>query len=390
MENFGKHIYKKPEWQNGNERNTAFEQLEHSEKIANEKLEKILAPDFKNFAVRYMNIEEYRELIENEKISGEFIVADSLYNQPKSFSEFLTKFGTVYNARNQLGKTMWEEMSGITALETANLVEQIKRIEKKNKDKSFDEKNEIIRDYFLQYLNSYDREVARYIKGVDFSSGWTTNSLIKVNNQESLNDSYQNIDFIPEEERAKLREDFLEYVSQNTRSTYGGYPEEKYAKKKQDEYDLDVNQSHTLMLYLQSIKRELDLGAENLKTIQDFKDNPDFLKQKDGLRKIITALGNVHDWMIEEHQHRQYHLALIVDKNIVFGEGTGTSWDVDGWRNLYSTEKLDSDKLRASILGAISVYPLKEMYQEILEIEKGSGDLAHPVFDNKGIVRWPK
>jgi hypothetical protein len=94
--------------------------------------------------------------------------------------------------------------------------------------------------------------------------------------------------------------------------------------------------------------------------------------------------------MIEEHQHRQYHLALIIDKNIVFGEGTGTSWDVDGWRNLYSTEKLDSDKLRASILGAISIYPLKEMYQEILEIEKDSGELAHPVFDNKGVVRWPK
>lgn len=94
--------------------------------------------------------------------------------------------------------------------------------------------------------------------------------------------------------------------------------------------------------------------------------------------------------MIEEKQHRQYHLALIVDKDIVFGEDTGTSWDVDGWRNLYSTKKLDTDKLHASILGAISIYPLKEMYKEILEIEKGLGGLAHPVFDNKGNIKWPK
>lgn len=188
MENFGKYIYKKAEYQISNKEDITNEQLEYSEKIANEKLEKIIAPNFKKFAVRYMNIEEYQELIKNGKISGEFIIADSLYDEPKSFSEFLTKFGTVYNARNQLGQTQWEEMSGITALETANLIEQIKYIENENKDKSLDEKNQIIRDYLFQYLDSYkrDRDFPRYLKGVDFGSNWTNNSLQRVKNYEGV------------------------------------------------------------------------------------------------------------------------------------------------------------------------------------------------------------
>lgn len=390
MENFSRQIYKKQEWQNGEKKDTNIEALKYSEKTAKGKLAKIMKPGFKDFAVRYMNLEEYRELIENGNLSGEFILSDKLFGYPDSFSEFLKEFRTVYSSRNQLGKTMWEETSGITTLETGNIIEQIKNIETNNRGKSVNEKNQIIRNYILQYLNSYrgNADVKRYTQGVDFHSNWTTNSLQIVKIYEGVKKYYEDIDFIPEEDRLKLRQDFLNYVSNNTDDPYPPYA--KYAEEKSKEYDLNKNQEKKLMSYLKSVENEVDLGVENLKIIQDFKENPDFLNQKDGLRKIVTALGNIHDWVIQEMQHRQYHLALIVDKNITLGKDTSGSWDVDGWRDIYSIKNINDLKLNASILGVISIYPLKEMHKEISDIEKDSGDLAHPVFDHKGIARWPK
>src|SRR3989344_8931527 len=72
-------------------------------------------------------------------------------------------------------------------------------------------------------------------------------------------------------------------------------------------------------------------------------------------------------------------------------KSSGNSWGDDSWKELYEheLEKINEKDIQSYILGAVSIYPLKEIHNEILEIEKGSKDLAHPVFDHKGIVRWP-
>jgi len=134
--------------------------------------------------------------------------------------------------------------------------------------------------------------------------------------------------------------------------------------------------------------KKLDTSDENLKIIEAFKNDEKFLLQKNNLRKLLIALGTAYD-NPKGRQERQYHLALIVDNKLF--KSSGNSWGDDSWKELYEheLEKINEKDIQSYILGAVSIYPLKEIHNEILEIEKGSKDLAHPVFDHKGIVRWP-
>ncbi|MEK7609492.1 MAG: hypothetical protein AAB470_00010 [Patescibacteria group bacterium] len=63
MEDFRKLVYKDPELQSKNEEVSTPEQVERSEAVAREKLEKISNPDFKAFSVRYVNaVCKYRRI----------------------------------------------------------------------------------------------------------------------------------------------------------------------------------------------------------------------------------------------------------------------------------------------------------------------------------------
>ncbi len=64
--------------------------------IANKKLEKIMDPTYKDFSVRFVNIEEYKKIIKENKFRGEVYVVNADIRDPdryptgkKSFSEYL-------------------------------------------------------------------------------------------------------------------------------------------------------------------------------------------------------------------------------------------------------------------------------------------------------------
>jgi hypothetical protein len=327
MEGFKKQIYKKPEWQNEEQKDVNPENLEYSEKIANEKLEKILKPGFRGFGIRYMNIEEYRNLIETGKLSGEFTLFDKYWSSYKErdFSEFLEEFKTGYDSGHSISMTDWEEVSGLSSVKTMDVINGIKIIRNEFNDKDAVDRDRFIRQYLLRYIEKgiVWPEWKEFTKNFDdlagcFSCFRTPNAFRNMN------------------------------------------------------YDL----------------KKLDDSDENLKIIKSFKENEDFLQQKGNLRKLLVALSSVYD--VEGRQSRQYHVALIVDSKIL--DKSSNSWNIDYWKELYDfeTEKIDKKEKNSSILGAISIYPLKEMHNEIIEIEKDSKDLAHPVFDHNGVVRWPK
>jgi hypothetical protein len=154
MENFLKQIYKKAEWQNKAKQETNLEDLEYSEKIAKEKLEKIMSPGFRDFGIRYMNIEEYRNLIETGKLSGEFTLFNKYYNQEVvgDFSEFLENFKTGYRSYHSIRMTDWEEMSGLASLKTGDLITGVKIIRNEYSDKDAVERDRAIRQYLLRYI----------------------------------------------------------------------------------------------------------------------------------------------------------------------------------------------------------------------------------------------
>lgn len=322
MENFEKHIYKNPDWQNGDKKEFTPEQCEYSEKMADEKLKKIIEPGFRDFAVRYMNIEEYKTLVETGKLSGEFTIGDKILRQGSDFSKFLESFADGYHAKNAMSITQWEEISGLASVKTMDLITSIKSIRADYLDKNEEERDSEIRRFLLNYIDS----------GIPYHRAKNT-------------DRYDNT----------------------------------YSRLMTPSGISDLNPD----------LKKLDSNDENFLTIKSFREDNKFLSKKDNLRKLLIALSAVYD-DTTEYQRRQYHLALIVDSSIT--DKASNSWGIDYWKELYEsqTEKMDKKEKYLIILGAISIYPLKEMYKEIIEIEKGSEDLAHPVFDHNGVVRFPK
>lgn len=322
MKNFEQHIYKNPDWQIGGKKEFTLEQCEYSEKIADEKLKKILEPGFRDFAVRYMNIEEYRTLVETGKLSGEFTVCDKSLRQGSDFSKFLESFADGYDTKNAMSITQWEEISGLASVKTMDLINSIKSIRADYLGKKEEERDSEIRKFLLNYIDS----------GIPYH---------RTKNTDRYNNAYSRL------------------------MTPSGISDLNPDLKKLDEND------------------------ENFLIIQSFREDEKFLSQKDSLRKLLVALSAVYD-DTTEHQHRQYHVALIVDSSIM--DKASNSWGVEYWKELYEsqTEKIDKKEKYLNILGVISVYPLKEMYKEIIEIEKGAEELAHPVFDHNGVVRFPK
>jgi hypothetical protein len=51
---------------------------------------------------------------------------------------------------------------------------------------------------------------------------------------------------------------------------------------------------------------------------------------------------------------------------------------------------LSESQIKQGLLAAISVMPLKDLYQEMISLDNGAGDFAHPIYDNDGTLRWPK
>lgn len=115
-----------------------------------------------------------------------------------------------------------------------------------------------------------------------------------------------------------------------------------------------------------------------LQIITDFLQNPYFLtEKKDNLRLLINAVSYIPK--TSEKETENYHLALIFDLSQV-------SIYLHGWWGLI--EKTNTPQ--NALLGAIAAMPDKELLKEIIAHSSRSGDLAHPVFDNQGRVRWPK
>lgn len=326
MENFKKQIYKKPEWRNEEQKSVNIENLEYSEKIANEKLEKILKPGFRGFGIRYMNIGEYRNLMETGKLSGEFTLFDKYANKSFDFPQFLKRFETGFDAGHSIAMTDWEEVSGLATVKTMDIITGINLIRNEFNDQSEIDRNRAIRQYILKFIET----------GIVWPEGWR--------------DFTHNLDR------------FAENISSfHTRSAFRNL-----------NYDL----------------KKLDKSDENLKIIRSFQDDENFLQEKGNLRKLLVAISAIYD--VEERQSRQYHVALIVDSKIL--DQSTNSWGTDYWKNLYEfeIEKMSKEEKSSSILGVISIYPLKEVYNEVIKLEKNSQDMAHPVFDHNGVVRWPK
>ena len=133
----------------------------------------------------------------------------------------------------------------------------------------------------------------------------------------------------------------------------------------------------------------MHIDESNLKILNEFLEGPDYLeKDKSNLRKVINALA--YSPKQYRRDSRQYHLALVLDVSgaSVGGSALNREWGYVGgatdWRGKSTYEKGNA------ILGAVATMPNKELWQEMSELSSHAGEMAHPILDRNGVVRWPE
>lgn len=328
LEKFTKQLYK--EGKEG-KKNSNLD-IEKSKEIANEKLQCLIKPGFKDFSIRYMNIEEYKNILETGKISGEFIRFDLLNkNNNLDANAFLHNFDTGYHTMNNISVTQWEEMSGLSTLRTMDLITKIKKVEFDYKEYSQDEKNKIIRE-----------EIMIYVEGI-LKNNLREKIEIEKNNHERFSANYKNY------------------------NNYGHYL---------------INQKSSIG-YPMITKISEDASIENKNILKNFQEDENFLETKGNLRKVLLAINSLYN---DSAQDKQYNLALLLDINSLPFKKSG--WNMEYWNELSG---FDLDK--KTILGAVSINPLKEFYKEMIDLENVSmknENFSHPIFDHKGVIRFPK
>lgn len=137
----------------------------------------------------------------------------------------------------------------------------------------------------------------------------------------------------------------------------------------------------------QSIKRKKEIiGEENLEIMRNFINNPDFLNTSKNLRSLIKTIAYYPLAAGDRDYERQYHLALVFDIKAI---SDVTSWGQNFWR-LLKTEDDINYKPSDNLLGIIACMPDKELVQQLITKSSHGKEVAHVVFDDKGIVRYPK
>lgn len=366
MKNFRELVYKNPELQSKNEQEFAPEQLKISETTAREKLDKISDPDFKDFSVRYVNIEEYRHILETGELQGQVILHGQFGGDP--FVKFKDK------ARWGLNRTNWANVSGVSLGFANNLVELIKEVEKTNKDKEREVKLEKIREGILVII--------KHMQNLPYS------------NQNRIKDEEDKVaTFLTRDVLEAIKSDFKKYIIEDRKSFV--IVSREYIPMLSERFPglhLNEEQSRILNYYLVSLNEELCFGRANIDIFFKVQNDPEYIKKPGALREIVNALAYLQDNSLTE-QSRQYEIALILD-DATFGfksEKSFMSYETWGsFEGAKNIENLSDDEKRKGLLAAISIMPLKDLYGEMIDLEKGSGEFAHPVFDNKGNLKWPK
>ena len=377
MESFRKMAYKKAEYQDQAPPAPTPEALAFSEKVAQEKLAKILDPAFDDFSVRYVNLEEYRALLENKEFGGrgegwgnmEVSGHGKDAKNKETFIEFLP------NVKEWMFPyTQWEESTRSTSV-ARQVLANLQRHVEANHSLSKEEKLTAIREGLLLMLQG-----KRGIRNYAGLSDGMLEGLASASMQDLFKKMYAHtpsenlepsLSFLAPEEIAKVRTEAAAMrvwdVGQVT-SAEQLAPEHKKA----------------LQAYIDSVFMEAQYG-ESLRVLVQFRDDPHYLHQSGGLRHVVNAFSYVLDNPLRRGD-RHYQIALVFDNKTY-----GLTYEYgERWSSFKKAQMPGSEaEKQRGLLAAISLMPLKEMHKEMIEIEKGLGDFAHPVFDSNGTLRWP-
>lgn len=333
----------------------------HAESIAQAKLEKLLADDFSDFAIRFMNFSEYEELLQNKQFRGGNAYSPKRgrmteYVKPPTFKEYLEEAKEKGWERKIPDDVDWPQ--GTMSLGMYDDLMKALRAAKHSVNREEHDKEKYIPTVLSEMRNRLNEAIYRekYYKDPQDTG-----------RNIPFAEHYDDLDYIDQTYDIF----FFAFVLPEIQQIIDSKKESLKTAQGEESQKLSREISQWITYKDENIKKFG--GKENLDLIRKWFDDPKSVK----LRPFINAAANGQTSFIEEHQ---YQVALVIDsKSFRKGES-----NISDWGGIKIGGSLEN------ILGAISLIPDKSWIQKITEQSKASGDFSHPVFDNKGVIKFPK
>lgn len=116
------------------------------------------------------------------------------------------------------------------------------------------------------------------------------------------------------------------------------------------------------------------------KEIKEFAKNP-MEPNENKLRNLVNH-GSRKVSMKRDEQNAPYHLMAVFAPEAV--RMNSSSWGREDWKYIQKDAKPEN------LIAAFSMLPQKDLYQDMIGLSSRAGELAHPIFDSQGNLRWPK
>lgn len=371
-----------------------------AETVAQEKLAKLLNDNFRDFAMRFINFAEYEELMRNGNFSGgeAYSPKDRKGNQPKQapvFKEYLEKAnqknwqkviadetdwpqGSMsVNMYNHLLSVLRQARENIKAEDSSKenyrvrVIGEMKKIIESEIQTEEQNRQAVFSDPSLEgqdYLDYIDERYDIFLMAIHLPQF-----------QEKINSNLEKLRSLLGEEKLQEVVSLFDLGFKDIKASlsYGAMlPGSIRSKIESMSLEEDVkNQVLSLVdeVFNYKLKIESFGGETGVTLVKKWLGDPTSVD----LRSLINTVTSAQ---FSAHEERQYNLAVIIDSTVF--ETDGESYR--GWGYIKRGESA------GNVLGAISIMPDKETLKKIIDLAREAGLSSHPVFDNKGNIRFPK
>ncbi len=336
--------------------------------VAQHKLDILLDDEFKDYAVRFMNLAEYEKMIQ----IGEFESREAeVMSGGSSFKQYLKNSGGDWE-RVARRITNWDH--GVVNIRTyewlMRLMKESSR-EVKQEETGGDERTKTLRKFRDKVLATR-RHYSIFLWGSDYEQDKTNLPRFEDEAKSILGeDTYLQIDTEIMGSITAGETGSLQYNMEEFLRTISVVPEVKERLR------------HLLFRIADIKKRFSFFTEEKLKILHDFIENPNYLDDGGKVKDIISILSFAPSYGASKDT-RQYHVMAVFDTQALSGN---QSW-LKQWKYLRSAPAKGYEP-QDMVLGVVALIPNTDLVNELSEKSSSSGRMAHAVFDHNGRVRYP-
>lgn len=371
-----------------------------AETVAQEKLAKLLNDNFRDFAMRFINFAEYEELMRNGNFSGGEAYSPkarkgSQTEQAPAFKEYLEEAKQKNWQEVIADETDWPQ--GSMSVNMYNhLLDTLKQARENISTEGSGKEN-----YRARVINEMKRIIESEIRTeeqtrqivysnpslgmpelvdyVDERYDIFLMAMCLPQFQEKINSDVEKLgSLLGEEKLQEVLSLFNPEFKDNKASLSYGAILPGSIRDKIESISLEKDVADQVLALVDEIfnyklKIESFGGEAGLTLVKKWLEDPTSVD----LRLLINTVTSAQ---FSANEERQYNLAVIIDSTVF--ETDGESYR--GWGYIKRGESA------GNVLGAISIMPNKETLKKIIDLAREAGLSSHPVFDNKGNVRFPK